>query len=206
YYAGLKYFNTLFTTSKGQEVYLKAQGKTAFVKNELGKKIGKSEAKANPHSYAYGLGTDLGMNFNYGNNIFSPEVGLAYEGGYTEAFSMINTKGQATVKGGERTYANYLNLFSTRTSFTWFRDWLPNLKTSMTLGAKLNINPEVTAKARFGQVKVKDKFHLPRLQRYVTTSMIVPLNDVFYFSLNYNGMFDAKGNTHTGFAQFNYVW
>lgn len=27
YYAGLKYFNTLFTTEKGQEVYIKAQGK-----------------------------------------------------------------------------------------------------------------------------------------------------------------------------------
>ncbi|TKX34170.1 autotransporter outer membrane beta-barrel domain-containing protein [Campylobacter taeniopygiae] len=206
YYAGLKYFNTLFTTSKGQEVYLKAQGKTAFVKNNLTKKIGKNEAKADPNSYAYGMSADLGMNFNYGNNIFSPEAGLAYEGGYTEAFSMINTKGEATVKGGERTYKNYLNLFSTRTSFTWFRDWLPNLKTSMTLGAKFNINPEVTAKARFGQIKVKDKFYLPRVQRYVTTSMIVPLNDAFYFSLNYNGMFDAKGNTHTGFAQFNYVW
>ncbi|EAH5817656.1 autotransporter outer membrane beta-barrel domain-containing protein, partial [Campylobacter jejuni] len=26
------------------------------------------------------------------------------------------------------------------------------------------------------------------------------------FSLNYNGMFDKDGNTHTGFAQFNYLW
>ncbi|ECK8113952.1 autotransporter outer membrane beta-barrel domain-containing protein, partial [Campylobacter jejuni] len=25
-------------------------------------------------------------------------------------------------------------------------------------------------------------------------------------SLNYNGMFDKDGNTHTGFAQFNYLW
>ncbi|MGJ0113058.1 autotransporter outer membrane beta-barrel domain-containing protein [Campylobacter molothri] len=206
YYTGLKYFNTLFTTSKGQEVYLKAQGKTAFIKNKLSKKIGKSEAEASPNSYAYGMSGDLGMNFNHGDNIFSPEAGLVYEGGYTEAFSMINTKGQATVMGGERTYANYLNLLSTRTSFTWFRDWLPNLKTSMTLGAKFNINPQVKAKARFGQVKVKDEFYLPRVQRYVTTSMIVPLNNVFYFSLNYNGMFDSKGDTHTGFAQFNYIW
>ncbi|MBZ7937091.1 hypothetical protein [Campylobacter molothri] len=206
YYTGLKYFNTLFTTSKGQEVYLKAQGKTAFIKNKLSKKIGKSEAEASPNSYAYGMSGDLGMNFNHGDNIFSPEAGLVYEGGYTEAFSMINTKGQATVIGGERTYANYLNLLSTRTSFTWFRDWLPNLKTSMTLGAKFNINPQVKAKARFGQVKVKDEFYLPRVQRYVTTSMIVPLNNVFYFSLNYNGMFDSKGDTHTGFAQFNYIW
>ncbi|MGH2268227.1 autotransporter outer membrane beta-barrel domain-containing protein, partial [Campylobacter taeniopygiae] len=206
YYAGLKYFNTLFTTSKGQDVYLKAQGKTALIKNDLTKKIGKSEAKADPTSYAYGLSADLGMNFNHGKDIFSPEAGLVYEGGYTEAFSMVNTKGQATVMGGERTYKNYLNLFSTRTSFTWFRDWLPNLKTSMTLGAKFNINPEVNAKARFGKIKVKDEFYLPRVQRYVTTSMIVPLNNAFYFSLNYNGMFDAKGNTHTGFAQFNYVW
>lgn len=30
YYAGLKYFNTLFTTEKGQEVYIKAQGKGCF--------------------------------------------------------------------------------------------------------------------------------------------------------------------------------
>ncbi|EOH1602150.1 hypothetical protein ACLSLP_000294, partial [Campylobacter jejuni] len=206
YYAGLKYFNTLLTTEKGQEVYIKAQGKTALIKNDLTKKIGNNEAKANPNSYAYGVNAGLGMNFISNKDIFSPEVGLTYEGGYTEAFSMINTKGEATVMGGERTYANYLNLFSTKTSFTWFRDWLPNLKTSVELGAKLNINPSVKAKARFGSVKISDTFDLPRVQKFVSTSLIVPVNEAFYFSLNYNGMFDKDGNTHTGFAQFNYLW
>ncbi|EDP3956714.1 hypothetical protein GRO30_08150, partial [Campylobacter jejuni] len=202
YYAGLKYFNTLLTTEKGQEVYIKAQGKTALIKNDLTKKIGNNEAKANPNSYAYGVNAGLGMNFISNKDIFSPEVGLTYEGGYTEAFSMINTKGEATVMGGERTYANYLNLFSTKTSFTWFRDWLPNLKTSVELGAKLNINPSVKAKARFGNIKVNDEFYLPRVQKFVSTSLIIPVNEAFYFSLNYNGMFDKDGNTHTGFAQF----
>ncbi|EAH4634864.1 hypothetical protein SB893_001542 [Campylobacter jejuni] len=206
YYAGLKYFNTLFTTEKGQEVYIKAQGKAALIKNDLTKKIGNNEAKAEPNSYAYGVNTALGMNFISNKDIFSPEVGLTYEGGYTEAFSMINTKGEATVMGGERTYANYLNLFSTKTSFTWFRDWLPNLKTSVELGAKLNINPSVKAKARFGNIKVNDEFYLPRVQKFVSTSLIIPVNEAFYFSLNYNGMFDKDGNTHTGFAQFNYLW
>ncbi|EQA8246472.1 autotransporter outer membrane beta-barrel domain-containing protein, partial [Campylobacter jejuni] len=152
YYAGLKYFNTLFTTEKGQEVYIKAQGKAALIKNDLTKKIGNNEAKAEPNSYAYGVNTALGMNFISNKDIFSPEIGLAYEGGYTEAFSMKDTIGQATVKGGERTYANYLNLFSTKTSLTWFRDWLPNLKTSVELGAKFNINPKVEAEARFGNI------------------------------------------------------
>lgn len=206
YYAGLKYFNTLLTTEKGQEVYIKAQGKTALIKNDLTKKIGNNEAKANPNSYAYGVNAGLGMNFISNKDIFSPEVGLTYERGYTEAFSMINTKGEATVMGGERTYANYLNLFSTKTSFTWFRDWLPNLKTSVELGAKLNINPSVKAKARFGSVKISDTFDLPRVQKFVSTSLIVPVNEAFYFSLNYNGMFDKDGNTYTGFAQFNYLW
>lgn len=54
YYAGLKYFNTLFTTEKGQEVYIKAQGKAALIKNDLTEKIGNNEAKAEPNSYAYG--------------------------------------------------------------------------------------------------------------------------------------------------------
>ncbi|EID4944657.1 autotransporter outer membrane beta-barrel domain-containing protein, partial [Campylobacter jejuni] len=153
YYAGLKYFNTLFTTEKGQEVYIKAQGKAALIKNDLTEKIGNNEAKAEPNSYAYGVNTALGMNFISNKDIFSPEIGLAYEGGYTEAFSMKDTIGQATVKGGERTYANYLNLFSTKTSLTWFRDWLPNLKTSVELGAKFNINPKVEAEARFGNIK-----------------------------------------------------
>ncbi|EOH6656975.1 hypothetical protein ACMTI7_001479 [Campylobacter jejuni] len=206
YYAGLKYFNTLFTTEKGQEVYIKAQGKAALIKNDLTKKIGNNEAKAEPNSYAYGVNTALGMNFISNKDIFSPEVGLAYEGGYTEAFSMKDTIGQATVQGGERTYTNYLNLFSTKTSFTWFRDWLPNLKTSVELGAKFNINPSVKAKARFGNIKVNDEFYLPRVQKFVSTSFIVPVNEAFYFSLNYNGMFDKDGNTHTGFAQFNYLW
>lgn len=206
YYAGLKYFNTLFTTSKGQEVYIKAQGKVALIKNDLTKKIGSNEAKAEPNSYAYGINTGLGMNFISDKDIFSPEIGLAYEGGYTEAFSMKNTIGSATVNGGERTYANYLNLFSTKTSFTWFRDWLPNLKTSVELGAKFNINPNVKAEARFGNIKVNDEFYLPRVQKFMTTSLIIPVNEAFYFSLNYNGMFDKDGNTHTGFAQFNYVW
>lgn len=206
YYAGLKYFNTLFTTEKGQEVYIKAQGKAALIKNDLTKKIGNNEAKAEPNSYAYGVNTALGMNFISNKDIFSPEIGLAYEGGYTEAFSMKDTIGQATVKGGERIYANYLNLFSTKTSFTWFRDWLPNLKTSVELGAKFNINPKVEAEARFDNIKVSDEFDLPRVQKFVSTSFIVPVNEAFYFSLNYNGMFDKDGNTHTGFAQFNYLW
>ncbi|HEC1890326.1 TPA: autotransporter outer membrane beta-barrel domain-containing protein, partial [Campylobacter jejuni] len=206
YYAGLKYFNTLFTTDKGQEVYIKAQGKTALIKNDLTKKIGNNEAKANPNSYAYGVNAGLGMNFISNKDIFSPEVGLAYEGGFTEAFSMQDTIGQATVNGGERTYKNYLNLFSTKTSFTWFRDWLPNLKSSVELGAKFNINPSVEAKARYDDRKVSDTFTLPRVQKFVTTSLIVPVNEAFYFSLNYNGMFDKDGKTHTGFAQFNYVW
>lgn len=206
YYAGLKYFNTLFTTEKGQEVYIKAQGKAALIKNDLTEKIGNNEAKAEPNSYAYGVNTALGMNFISNKDIFSPEIGLAYEGGYTEAFSMKDTIGQATVKGGERTYANYLNLFSTKTSLTWFRDWLPNLKTSVELGAKFNINPKVEAEARFGNIKVSDEFDLPRVQKFVSTSFIVPVNEAFYFSLNYNGMFDKDGNTHTGFAQFNYLW
>ncbi|EOS9994499.1 hypothetical protein ACNKON_000001 [Campylobacter jejuni] len=206
YYAGLKYFNTLFTTEKDQEVYIKAQGKAALIKNDLTKKIGNNEAKAEPNSYAYGVNTALGMNFISNKDIFSPEIGLAYEGGYTEAFSMKDTIGQATVKGGERTYANYLNLFSTKTSLTWFRDWLPNLKTSVELGAKFNINPKVEAEARFGNIKVSDEFDLPRVQKFVSTSFIVPVNEAFYFSLSYNGMFDKDGNTHTGFAQFNYFW
>ncbi|EQA7627174.1 autotransporter outer membrane beta-barrel domain-containing protein, partial [Campylobacter jejuni] len=100
YYAGLKYFNTLFTTEKGQEVYIKAQGKAALIKNDLTEKIGNNEAKAEPNSYAYGVNTALGMNFISNKDIFSPEIGLAYEGGYTEAFSMKDTIGQATVKGG----------------------------------------------------------------------------------------------------------
>ncbi|EAH9833994.1 hypothetical protein EZI50_08120 [Campylobacter jejuni] len=206
YYAGLKYFNTLFTTEKGQEVYIKAQGKAALIKNDLTEKIGNNEAKAEPNSYAYGVNTALGMNFISNKDIFSPEIGLAYEGGYTEAFSMKDTIGQATVKGGERTYANYLNLFSTKTSLTWFRDWLPNLKTSVELGAKFNINPKVEAEARFGNIKVSDEFDLPRVQKFVSTSFIVPVNEAFHFSLSYNGMFDKDGNTHTGFAQFNYLW
>ncbi|EAH8807088.1 hypothetical protein EWU98_02640, partial [Campylobacter jejuni] len=185
YYAGLKYFNTLFTTEKGQEVYIKAQGKAALIKNDLTEKIGNNEAKAEPNSYAYGVNTALGMNFISNKDIFSPEIGLAYEGGYTEAFSMKDTIGQATVKGGERTYANYLNLFSTKTSLTWFRDWLPNLKTSVELGAKFNINPKVEAEARFGNIKVSDEFDLPRVQKFVSTSFIVPVNEAFYFSLNY---------------------
>ncbi|SUW96643.1 autotransporter beta-domain-containing protein [Campylobacter jejuni subsp. doylei] len=206
YYTGLKYFNTLFTTAKGQEVYIKAQAQAALIKNDFTKKIGKNEAKAKAHSYTYGINTALGMNFIADKNIFSPEAGFAYEGSYTEAFSMQDTRGQATVRGGERTYANHLNLFSTKTSFTWFRDWLPNLKTSVELGAKFNVNPKVKARARFGNMKVNDEFHLPRVRKFASTSLIVPVNEAFYFSLNYNGMFDEKGNTHTGFAQFNYLW
>ncbi|VEG62625.1 autotransporter beta-domain-containing protein [Campylobacter jejuni subsp. doylei] len=206
YYTGLKYFNTLFTTAKGQEVYIKAQVQGALIKNDFTKKIGKNEAKAKAHSYTYGINTAWGMNFIADKNIFSPEAGFAYEGSYTEAFSMQDTRGKATVQGGERTYANHLNLFSTKTSFTWFRDWLPNLKTSVELGAKFNVNPKVKARARFGDKKVSNEFHLPRVRKFASTSLIVPVNEAFYFSLNYNGMFDEKGNTHTGFAQFNYLW
>ncbi|WP_324736349.1 hypothetical protein, partial [Helicobacter mesocricetorum] len=206
YYTGLKYFNNFYNLGDYQEFYLKVDSKLALIQNDLTKKIGDNLAKANPRTYGYALGGTLGVNFAQGENVFSPELSVAYEGSYTQSYSMENTQGAATVRGGERYYANKLNLFSTKLSLGWYRDWHPHFKTLVQGGMKFNLNPVTTSSARFGKFYVSDSYLLPRFSEFGGASLIVPVSNAFYFSINYNGNFDKNGAMHTGYAQFNYLW
>ncbi|QPM43741.1 autotransporter outer membrane beta-barrel domain-containing protein [Campylobacter hepaticus] len=206
YYTGIKYFNTLFYTDNNQEVYIKAQAKAAFIKNEFLKKIANNEASANPNAYTYGGGIDLGMNFILGSHMLTPQIGLGYEGSYMQAYSIKDIKGRASVQKGERIYKNINNLFSTKASFAYFKDWLPYLKTSIELGAKLYMNTTIHTKARFGTIKVEDEINLARIQRFANASLILPLNQSFIMSMNYNAQNSKDATTHTAYAQFSYLW
>ncbi|XGQ71902.1 hypothetical protein ACAW42_02595 [Campylobacter hepaticus] len=206
YYTGIKYFNTLFYTDNNQEVYIKAQAKAAFIKNEFLKKIANNEASANPNAYTYGGGIDLGMNFILGSHMLTPQIGLGYEGSYMQAYSIKDIKGRASVQKGERIYKNINNLFSTKASFAYFKDWLPYLKTSIELGAKLCMNTTIHTKARFGTIKVEDEINLARIQRFANASLILPLNQSFIMSMNYNAQNSKDATTHTAYAQFSYLW
>ena len=119
---------------------------------------------------------------------------------------MEDIQGSATVKGGERHYANKLNLFSAKTGFSWYRDWHPHFKTLAEGGVKININPLTTSSARFGTIYAKDSYLLPRVSEFIGASFIIPLNSAFYLSLNYTGNFDKNGVMHTGYTKFNYMW
>ncbi|EME0204365.1 autotransporter outer membrane beta-barrel domain-containing protein [Campylobacter jejuni] len=202
YYAGLKYFTPVYSLLQNEDVFVKVHSKIALIKNDLQKYIGKNTASANPNSYAYGLTLGTGINYAYGNNIFTPEFALGYEGGYTEAYSM---EGAAALKH-ERYYVNKLNLFNAQGSFSWYRDWLPNIKTVLQAGYKFAINPTVESTVNFGTGATTGESKLNRWNEFLGASVIIPLNDAFFFSLNYNGSFAKNGQTHTGYAQFNYAW
>lgn len=206
YYTGLKYFNNFYALDENKEIYIKLDSKFTFINNDLTKKISDNLAKANPKTYGYAATASIGINFIQGDNVFSPEISAAYEGGYTQSYSMEDIQGSATVKGGERHYANKLNLFSAKTGFSWYRDWHPHFKTLAEGGVKININPLTTSSARFGTIYAKDSYLLPRVSEFIGASFIIPLNSAFYLSLNYTGNFDKNGVMHTGYTKFNYMW
>ncbi|RQD92456.1 autotransporter outer membrane beta-barrel domain-containing protein, partial [Campylobacter hepaticus] len=90
--------------------------------------------------------------------------------------------------------------------FAYFKDWLPYLKTSIELGAKLYMNTTIHTKARFGTIKVEDEINLARIQRFANASLILPLNQSFIMSMNYNAQNSKDATTHTAYAQFSYLW
>lgn len=202
YYAGLKYYNDIYSLSDNSSLYVKTHAKFAYLNNSLVKYIAANTAKANPTSYTYGLSADLGINYEYKKHSFSPEIGLDYEGSYTKAYSMV---GKAALKV-EDYLSSSLNLFSIKTAATWYAQWLPTLKTTISLGAKARLNDNIKTSVNFGEGVVSKNYSINKYSAFTSASLILPTIDSFTLSLNYNGNFAKKEQTHTAYLQASFNW
>lgn len=202
YYAGLKYYNDIYSLSDNSSLYVKTHAKFAYLNNSLVKYIAANTAKANPTSYTYGLSADLGINYEYKKHSFSPEIGLDYEGSYTKAYSMV---GKAALKV-EDYLSSSLNLFSIKTAATWYAQWLPTLKTTISLGAKARLNDNIKTSVNFGEGVVSKNYSINKYSAFTSASLILPTTDSFTLSLNYNGNFAKKEQTHTAYLQASFNW
>lgn len=202
YYAGLKYYNDIYSLSDNSSLYVKTHAKFAYLNNSLVKYIAANTAKANPTSYTYGLSADLGINYEYKKHSFSPEIGLDYEGSYTKAYSMV---GKAALKV-EDYLSSSLNLFSIKTAATWYAQWLPTLKTTISVGAKARLNDNIKTSVNFGEGVVSKNYSINKYSAFTSASLILPTTDSFTLSLNYNGNFAKKEQTHTAYLQASFNW
>lgn len=207
YYVGLKYYNDIYTLENLNEVYVKANTQFGLLKNDLSKRLidttGIKTSKAEPNTYSYSAGADMGINFYKQSHIISPEIGIAYEGSHTQEFDMI---GDATIAGGEKTYANDTHIFSLRTNISWYKDWHEKLKTLLQAGVKYNLNPNIELHSKIGADELKDDYAIARVEGNLNASMIVPLEDNFYFTLSYGENFNKDRNTHMAYSQVGYKW
>ena len=202
YYAGLQSYYPLKRVNENQELFIRASSSLAISRNSVKRKEEFGEAEGKPMGISYGLGADLGMNIKKDNDIFIPEIGIAYDGGVLRSFEM-----QGVVFGGaEKNYQAKTNLYQAKVNLSWYRNWGLYFKTMLQGGVRYNFNNVMRLRGRIGDLAAEDTHTLPVVNAFVGGSVIVPLNQSFYFSLNYTHNFNKSGKSHTGYAKFNYLW
>lgn len=209
YYGGVKFSNILKTGSY-YDVVLGTHLKAAVLKNDLTRFIEKGggssilTSKGKTDSYAYGINTNLAINYYLSDKTaITPAVGLGYEGGHTKAFSMV---GDAAFDH-ERYYSNTLNLIQTKASLKWFQIWNDKISTVIEGGARFNLNDTLDSTVNFNGGKYTGSVDLPRVYGYSNFSFIYSLTKNLDLSLNYNGIAsDNSGQTHTGYLEFNFKY
>lgn len=135
----------------------------------------------------------------------TPEIGLGYNGGFTKAYELNNISN--TIK--RRTYTHKMNLFKTKTSLSFYSDWHKHFKTLVYAGVDWTINPNVAnPKGRYSNIGYYGggESKLDNLEYALGTTLVIPLNDAFYFSLNYGMNWTKNTTMHTGYGKFNYMW
>ena len=205
YYGGLRYYHTL-THWEDHEVFLKGSSQLAVIKNGITEVLATNpngNLRANPKSYAYSLGANVGMHFELDSkNTLTPEIGLGYEGGFTRAFDLTNGNVH------RKNYVHKTNFYKVSANLSWFRDWHQYFKTVINAGVEYTLNPKVDNPRGhingiyYGGGKTK----LDDVAGYLGVNFAIPLNDAFYFTLNYSNNFTQDSLLHTGYAKFNYLF
>lgn len=191
-YAGFKVSDSLTNLRNNVEFFVQYDGKIARTLNSI-RNNEVSANNANPKSYSWSLGADLGVNFFVGENTFTPQIGLGYEGGVIGAYTLV-----------EKYDKTRFNTYHTRARVAWAREWGTHLQTVVEAGVRYYFNPEVEFGYELGGNHIKGKDKFARQSGFIGTDFIIPLNQDFYFKLSYNGVFSRDAKSHTGLAKFNY--
>ncbi|AWI33830.1 hypothetical protein [Helicobacter apodemus] len=204
YYAGVRYYHPF--NYKDYELFSKFSSQFGLIQNDISERVGQTEFKGEPKSYAYDANVNMGINIKLNTkHTLTPEIGLGYNGGYSKAYTMSNAINTIT----RRNYTHKMNLFKTKTSLSFYSDWHKHFKTLVYAGVDWTMNPNVdNPKGRYSNIGYYGggESKLDNLEYALGTTLVIPLNDAFYFSLNY-GMNGTKNTTmHTGYGKFNYMW
>ncbi|MDE5591825.1 MAG: hypothetical protein K2I63_02550, partial [Helicobacter sp.] len=204
YYGGLRYYHPFQYSN--QEMFAKLSSQFGLIQNDIYERVGLTEFKAEPKSYAYDANANVGMNLKlHSLYTLTPEVGIGYNGGFSKAYSMSNKVNTIT----RRSYFHKLNLFKTRASLSLIGDLHKYFKVLLRAGVEYTLNPKVNnPKGRYSNIGHYGggKSKLDSLEASLGATFAIPLNDAFYFSLNYNANLTKSTTMHTGYAKFNYQW
>lgn len=195
WYLGFKLSDHLRRLGDRAELVVQYDGNIIGMQNNISDNEENMDIQASPKSYVWSLGTDIGVNFFRGNDIFVPQLGLAYEGGTVSGYRLDVPFKKTKI-----------NTYHTRARMVWARDWNPYLQTSFQIGLRYYFNPNVDINYSIADQKIEAKTEFSRWNKFVGIDFIVPLNKAFHFKLGYNGAFSKDGDNHTAFVSFNYVF
>ncbi|TLE12553.1 autotransporter outer membrane beta-barrel domain-containing protein, partial [Helicobacter apodemus] len=89
YYAGVRYYHPF--NYKDYELFSKFSSQFGLIQNDIYERVGQTEFKGEPKSYAYDANVNMGMNIKLNTkHTLTPEIGLGYNGGYSKAYTMNN--------------------------------------------------------------------------------------------------------------------
>lgn len=196
-YGGFKILDFINNLNENTEFFVQYNGNLALMNNDINNR--ESAEKADPNSYFWTLGADLGVNYLQEKNTFTPKWGLAYEGGNIDSYTLD--------QGLTHFDKTNFNLFHTKASLAWARSWTSYFITNLQGGVKYYFNPNVDY-SYFNPIinSVSGKTRLDHWNEFIGVDFIIPLNYAFYFKISYNGNFSKDGDTHTAFARFNYLF
>ncbi|WP_300705861.1 hypothetical protein [Helicobacter sp. UBA3407] len=201
-YGGFKMLHYLTNLSEKAELYAQYDASFGLRNNRLKSDSIGTTSSADPRSYFYNAGVDLGVNYLWGKNIITPKIGLGYEGGMIENYNLniANTK-------IDRQDLNFLH---TRASVLWSRAWNPKLHTYIEGGLKYIFNPDLDLTGSYAvgnnRQKASKEMDLDELNEFINVGIYVPLSNVLTFDVVYSGSFSDNTTGHSGYLKFNYLF
>lgn len=212
-YFGLKHSRALAEYDKNL-IFVKGHIKAAYNQIQGNMTLfGSSNisSKANLKTSAYGYLAELGVGdvyTPYENTIITPELTLAYTGGFTQAFDMKFDNDLSAYLAKTKS-----NFFHTQTSIKWYQAWLPQkIATSLEGGARYIFNPKLKNTTTISGIQnitpttSSRSYEIENLYAYAQAGLIFKLEKNVNFSINYNAIFADKTKSHTGFLRVDYLW
>ncbi|KAB0575393.1 hypothetical protein F7P74_02235 [Helicobacter pullorum NCTC 12824] len=204
YYGGLTYYQVL--ARKGvSEYYLSANTRLDFTQTDIYKtyKSGNFVIKSELDSYDYGADIKLGANYYniFNNSVISPEIGVSYQGISTESFSLLHRSGTK-----EHYFAQDVNFFDVSVALRWQRAWNNVFKTMASVGGLYNVYDDAKGTASVEGTKITEEIDVERLYGTAQVGISYGLGENANISLNYNGIFADRIQSHSGYIRLGVWW